>query len=486
MTSSAPALASRKTSALSVAWLQVSVMVVLFALSAVIQSRTLSSLTSLENADIWWHLRTGIWILQNHAVPHDGLFSQSENLFWISPSWAYEVSVALAFKAFGLAAIPLLAMFIKAGLAVLTFILGGGLRGRFWLAALLSAVAQFVLGSVQPEPIYCSILLFAAELALLISYRGDGNIRRLYWLAPIFLLWANLDVQFVFGIAALLLFVIGRLFQGRIDGSNAKDHSALLSVMAACVVASVFTPYFCKPYAEFYRVLTSSANQYFPELHAMSFHRPQDYLLLLLAMSAFLVIGMRRSRDLFQIALLVGTAALSFHSQSNIWLVALAAIAVIGDDKETITVQANSRSYLVSTALAGVVVLIAAASLPPSRTLIGRVSETYPVAASNYVRDHALPQPLFNAAEWGGFLAWHLPEYPVAIDGRRNLYPDEFVIQYAKAMNAELRYTDFPAMANARTLVFSKTSLMGQALSTVSSYTVAYSDNVAVVLVRKD
>jgi hypothetical protein len=114
------------------------------------------------------------------------------------------------------------------------------------------------------------------------------------------------------------------------------------------------------------------------------------------------------------------------------------------------------------------------------------LAQTYPVAASNYIREHALPQPLFNAGEWGGFLTWYLPEYPVAIDGRRNLYPDDFVIQYAKAMNAEVRYTDFPALANARTLIFPKGSLLGQALSTLPSCTVAYNDNVAVVLVRKD
>jgi len=486
MTSSAPALASRKTPALSVAWLQVSVLVVLFALAAVIQSRTLSSLTSLENSDIWWHLRTGLWILQNHAVPHTALFSQSESLPWVSPSWAYEFFVALSFKALGFAAIPLLAMLFKTGLAALTFILGGGLRGRFWLAAILSAVVQFVLGTVQPGPGYCSILLFAAELVLLLNFRREGRIQRLYWLAPVFLLWANLDLQFVYGIVVLLMFVIGAAIERRNNDARLRNDPKLLWVMAACIAASVVTPYFYRPYVEFFRVLTSSANQYFPELHAMSFHRPQDYLLLLLAMSAFLVMGMRHSSDLFQIALLSGSTALSFHSQSNTWLVALAAVAVIGDDNITTAQPLKTRGSVASIILAGAVVLVAILCLPPRQTLATHVAQAYPVGASDYIREHALPQPLFNAAEWGGFLAWYLPDYPVAIDGRRNLYPDDFVSQYAKAMNAEVRYTDFPAMATARTLIFPKTSLMGQALRTVPSYTVAYGDNVAMVLVRKD
>lgn len=486
MTSSAPALASRTTSAPSVAWRHVPVLVVLFALAAVIQSRSLSSLTSLENSHIWWHLRAGMWILQNHAVPHTGLFSQSENLPWISSSWAYDAVIAGAFKALGLTAIPLFAMSFKIGLAVLTFVLAGGLRGRFWRAAILSAVVQLALGTVQPGPTYCSVLLFAAELALLMNCRRDGNIRRLYWLALLFLLWANLDVQFVYGIVVLALFLIGLLFQRGSDSPGPTRNSNLLPVAGACLLASLSTPYFYKPYMEFFRALTSSANQYFPELQAMRFHRPQDYLLLLLLMTAFLMLGMRRSRNVFDIALLVGSTALSFHSQSNIWLVALVAITIIGNETAVIAVQSKTKTCLISAALAGAVMIFAALRMPPNQTLDARLAQTYPVAASDYIREHSLPQPLFNAAEWGGFLAWYLPGYPVAIDGRRNLYPDDFVIQYAKAINADVRYTDFPAMANARTLVLPKSSLMGQALSTVPTYAVAYSDNVAAVLVRKE
>ncbi len=48
-------------------------------------------------------------------------------------------------------------------------------------------------------------------------------------------------------------------------------------------------------------------------------------------MAAFLALGLRRSRDIFQIGLLAGSLALSFYAQRDIWLVALAALAVIGE-----------------------------------------------------------------------------------------------------------------------------------------------------------
>jgi hypothetical protein len=123
-------------------------------------------------------------------------------------------------------------------------------------------------------------------------------------------------------------------------------------------------------------------------------------------------------------------------------------------------------------------------AVPRPEALLAKAGESYPAAASNYIREHHLPQPLFNAFEWGGFLTWYLPEYPVAIDGRTDLYGDDFIIEYSKVMNAEVRYTDFPALANARTILLPKTAIIGEALSSVPVFKVAYSDDVAVVLTR--
>lgn len=91
---------------------------------------------------------------------------------------------------------------------------------------------------------------------------------------------------------------------------------------------------------------------------------------------------------------------------------------------------------------------------------------------------------MFNALEWGGFLTWYLPEYPVAIDGRIDLYGDDFVVAYSKTMNAEVRYTDFPALADARTIVLARSAIMADGLRSVPAFTVAYQDDVAVVLTR--
>ena len=482
--------------------LRIPAMLLLFTSAAVFEAARLSSLTALSNGDVWWHLSTGLWIIQNHSLPHSGIFSRSSFLPWSACSWAYDVVLAVFYKLLGLRAVPFLLMCFKVKLAVLTFLLAGGLRGRFWPAVALSAIAQYVLGGLQPGPTYCSALFFALELLLLMETRKAGNARLLFWLPPIFLMWANFDVQFVYGLALLVLFLaalavadLGRQFAGPWSATEPPPLSLATTAIAAAasVVATFITPYFYRPYAVFFSSITSAANPYLPDFHAMTFHQPRDYILMLLAMAAFLSLGLRRSRDPFQISFLVGCTMLSFYAQRNNWLATLAAVAVIAEvilGMREATSSASKiwgRRLFVALGLTAAVLLLALARIPRRReTLLAMAGSSYPVQAGDFIREHRSPQPLFNAFEWGGFLTWYLPEYPVAIDGRRDLYGDDFVIQYSKMMNADVPYKAFPAANDARTWLLQRNSVMSEAMSTLPGFKVEYRDDVAVVLTKEE
>src|ERR1700757_2611621 len=57
-----------------------------------------SHLFALANNDIWWHLRSGLWMLENHAVPRSGLFSQWSALPWVDASWGFDLLTALFYR----------------------------------------------------------------------------------------------------------------------------------------------------------------------------------------------------------------------------------------------------------------------------------------------------------------------------------------------------------------------------------------------------
>jgi hypothetical protein len=473
--------------------LRIPAMLVLFSAAAIVEAFRLTSFSSSNNTDIWWHLSAGLWMLQRHSFPHAGIFSQSSTQPWIASSWAYEILISILYKVFSLRAIPLLLMCFKAVLAVLTFALAGGMRGRLWFAVGLSIVAQYVLGGVQPNPAYVSVLFFGIELLLLFESRRNGNARILWWLPLLFLAWANLHAQFVYGVVVLVLFLATVAFEKSVRASASLPLDQTAGIVGSSLVATLITPYFYGAHVVFFKTIFSPANKYLPEFQALGFRQPQDYLLLLLAMWAFLALGLRRSQDLFQLAVLIFSLGISFYAQRDIWVVTLASLAVIGQ-----ALQAEPRDSHETKRLRGSVWIGAAGALiivflgflvrvPRNRgALLAEAGKSYPVAACDYIRSHHLPPPLFNAYEWGGFLTWYLPDYAVAIDSRADLYGSDVITEYSKVMNAEVPYSEYPALADAQTILFPKKTNMAVALASVPRFQVSYSDDVSVVLTRRE
>ena len=471
-------------------------MAMLFAACAVIEALRCSSLSSLTGGDVWWHLSSGLWILQHHALPHTGLFSQSSQAPWIASSWLYDIRFAIAYKLFGLAAIPMSLMVLKTAIAVVTFLLAGGRRGNFWPAVALSAIAQYLLIAFPPTPTYVSIIFFGVELLVLQDLRrasasittqcGAGIPARVprtaFLLPPLLLLWANLDIHFVYGLALLILFLAASFLE------SSPFASDFANIAALSLLATLLTPYFYHPYSVFFSTIFSPANSVLPDYKALTFRQPSDYVFLLFAMAAFLALGLRRSRDLFLVGLLVVAAGLSFHAQRDLWLVVLVAIAALGQSiTAPATPRVRARELGIAAAASIAILILAAAFVLPHRpeALRAKAAASYPVAAADNIRDRHLPQPLFNAFEWGDFLTFYLPDYPVAIDSRTDLYGDDFVLEYSKVMNAEARYTDFPALANAATILLPRSAIMAGALASLPNYKVVYTDTVSTVLTKE-
>jgi len=462
-------------------------------------------ISAFSNRDIWWHLRSGLWILQNHGVPRTGLFSQYAERPWVASSWAFEVLLAGAYKVLGLRAIPVLLIAFKLALAAVTFLLARGWRGVFWGAVVLSAIAQYVLVDLQPLPIVFSILFFGVELILLLHSRRTGDLHPLFWLPLLFLLWANLHGQFLDGLLLLGLYLaadFAEFFLHRFGMSSiappAHSLPKITAIAGLSIIATFLTPY---SFQLFPNVFQSAYGrvvfEYFQEMRAFDFRRPQDFVLLLLAMAAFLVLGRQRSRDLFKLGMMVIFVLLAFRVQRDLWCVALPAIAVIADA----LAESRPRSLLLRsggrwkwdkslvTTLAVVVFLAAILRVPSSETIMRRVSRVLPVKACDYIRANQLPAPLYNTYAWGGFLIWYLPEYPVSIDGRVNLYGDEINARHLQAAEGKQRLETDPSFMRARTILLERGSGMTEALTKLpvlrAQFRVAYQDDIATILVRQ-
>src|ERR1700741_2995283 len=133
------------------------------------------------------------------------------------------------------------------------------LSGCFWSACLsATATCSVFLFTVCPRPVYFSMMLFTAELTLILEANRSGRIQTLYWLPLIFFVWANLHIQFIYGLAVLGL-LAGLNLAHRLAaraGWNSQYVSAptlptgrLFAIFASCLLAACISPYSYHLYA---------------------------------------------------------------------------------------------------------------------------------------------------------------------------------------------------------------------------------------------
>ena len=481
--------------------LRVLVLTALFSAAAVYES---GQLWSLKTPEIWIHLRTGSWILENHAIPRSGLFSQSPNLAWNDSTWGFDLLVGVGYRLFGLWAIPILSMVLKVSFAVMTFLLARSGRLTFWGAVLLSAIAQFVIWGLQPLPYVFSILFFAIEIQLLLRSRRNGSSRSLFLLPFLFAIWANLHVQFVAGLLLLLLFTISVAVEQRLRRigvgwlssrivSLAPGQTSVVTILSA--IATLATPYgFHVLPGALQAIYGDVAFEHFAEMSSMGFRRPQEFVLMLLVMMAFLALGRLRSLELFELLMLLAGTAVAFRIQRDGWMVVLPAIAVLGRgfvaERHQRQGSPEKRFSWERTGIAGLTalaLLIVAFRLPSRDALTRRMSQDFPVKACDYIVGNKLAPPLFNAYSWGSFVTWYMPQYPVLVDSRVEMYGEDFVAKYFDVVGGKGRLEDAPLFTHAGALLLERNSAIAKALTDLpglkSQYRLVYSDEIASVFV---
>jgi len=176
----------------------------------------------LFDGDVWWHVRAGQWIRDNHQVPTlDPFTFASADRSWIDLHWLFQVILAAVYAAGGVRGIILMAA------AVSTAVLLIGLTARVrpcpswvaaacWLPALVAMSARLV-----PRPELFSYLAMALYLAVL--FRTDDR-PALAWALPIVqVVWVNAHSLFVLGPIILGSYLLSRLVEPRNRRAVASD-----------------------------------------------------------------------------------------------------------------------------------------------------------------------------------------------------------------------------------------------------------------------
>src|SRR6185437_73996 len=158
----------------------------------------------VADADIWWHMRVGQWIVAHHQVPHIDYFSREAGRPWADYSWLFEVAVFQSFQHFGLAGILAYTTAMVVAITAAIYHLVRRLQPDFMLAVLLTFVAGLALTRLfAPRAWLITILFFIIEIDILMGVRKTGRTRQMLWLPLLFALWANLHIQFIDGLVVM-------------------------------------------------------------------------------------------------------------------------------------------------------------------------------------------------------------------------------------------------------------------------------------------
>jgi hypothetical protein len=108
-----------------------------------------------------------------------------------------------------------------------------------------------------------------------------------------------------------------------------------------------------------------------------------------------------------------------------------------------------------------------------------------PVEAVRFIRDNNLPGPMFNSYNWGGYLIWHLyPDYPVFIDGRTDLYDDEFIREYVKVTLARPGWREVLDRYEVNFILIESDSILAAFLAEGDEWQSVYVDTIATIFLR--
>ena len=407
-------------------------------LTVLYSSAALVGLQVVIDPDIWWHLRTGQWIVEHRAVPWTDPFSTfGQGKVWLEYSWLYDLAIYGLYEVAGLRGFIVYQFVLILAIAVALHRLVALVEPRLARGAALTAMALLSMTRLfGPRSYLVSILFFILVLIACMEAYSASRTRPLWLLPGLFVVWANVHIQFIYGFAILAAFTVDAALARWWDrtGDGRLSLPTLLAVDAACVLATLATPYHLRQYL----VMQEYASQTMAywviiELRSLQFRDLQDWAALGLTLAAAFVLHRARQPRFLMFLFVIGVFV-SFRSKRDVWFIVVCATVIVAMAEhgwppaipELWRVFRRARWIAVAVAVGTFALLLSTRS---PRDLEAWVKSEFPDGAAAAVEKEGYAGPIYNHFNWGGYLIWRLPAFQVSMDGRSNLHGDTRILR---------------------------------------------------------
>jgi hypothetical protein len=402
----------------------------------------------IADPDIWWHLENARHLVTTgHFIRQDVYSFTVHGKPWINFEWLAELPYYFAYRWLGDRGLFLVMIAaveaIVVGVFTLSYLRSRDVKAAFlasWVAVLLMPV------SLGPRTLLFGWLLLVIELGILWLYREGRDYTWL--LPPLFLVWINTHGSWFIGFVLMLIFFGSGLIAGTWGSVESPPWTPAQRTRLLIVTGLSFIALFVNPYGWHLVAYPldvafrqSQTLKYVAEWATLDFHGLRGkFVLVVLFLLAVANLVRRRtwllSDLLFALIVIYGAVTYSrFVFLAGIVLSPLLAI----DFRGVLVKYDRNLDRLAPNAIALAVLAALAAILNPSAAALHQgVSTIYPEQALARLRQLPADARVLNQYEWGGYLMWNLPQLPLFIDGRTDIFVHEGVMQdYAQARSGE-------------------------------------------------
>ena len=479
--------------------------------------------------DIWWHLKTGEFILTTWTLPDLNIFSHTApNQHWLPHEWLSEVVFSLVYSGLGYRGLILLGILLNVLACGLVYRLTERYAASpFVSSAVTLLAALMMLGNFSLRPYLFGNLFFIAALHAMEEPTAGGRLRP----ALIFLLfsaWANFHGSFIIGLALIMLYIAGSMARHLKGPKRSWSPTRALGIdLVVAVVACTATPHHVYglifPFQYLENALTGKISYLtnISEWQSAGFSTPLGRMITFFVMFClFAIVGSGTAPAAIHVGLLVAFTFFSFTTIRNIPLLGIAAAPVLARHlpkalsrtmrifgktsrirtalaevhARSVSIERRSRKILFPT-LVGVTLLVMFLAPPKSvvsyatQTGIEKLSdlspEFYPHGLLAELKRRGADQRVFNYFNWGGAFIWDLcPTVRVFIDQRNDCYPMAVFLDYfaVHELKRDWRYVLDRWGINA--VAYPPRSRLARQLRQDIDWIVAWEDEQAVLFVR--
>jgi hypothetical protein len=361
-------------------------------------------------------------------------------------------------------------------------------------------------------------LLFTVIFYSILERVKDGQVRLLWCLPALMVVWTNVHGGYFVGIILVSAYAAGEILNGLFTADARQRPLALhrsipyLATAAGCLAATLINPYFYHLHTRIYEHLTDKYwYKSVVEFQAFDFHHPaaiyfepmlflgvaaavwcayqrQFVYSILLAGWAHLALVVVRNEPIFMVVAAPPIAAmlqslLRELPARNIaaWVRAAALKAERFTTAFGVT-DSTPRGHLASAAAAGLMIALFYAPNAPAKCRAEYDVTRYPAKAIDVLRHPSSPEIIFADDEWGDYLIYRLyPSNKVFIDGRLDFYGSKFSQTCDDVMNVRYGWEKTLETYHVNTILLSPNTALAGTLKESHKWRPVYDDGVAIV-----